>query len=104
LIAFHLIYICLTFVINLGQQMATSLNQEPFDLAAWIAGKLGLNIERENHKKRLDEIVNAFEAAGALTYELLNALDEGDLEEIDRFMGEKKLTRLEKKAFLINKH
>jgi len=87
-----------------GQQMATSLNQEPFDLAAWIAGKLGLNIERENHKKRLDEIVNAFEEAGALTYELVNALDEGDLEEIDRFIGEKKLTRLEKKAFLINKH
>jgi hypothetical protein len=67
----YLIYTCLTFAIHLGQQMATTSKQEPFDLGAWIAIKFGLNIEREDHKQRLAQLIDAFDKAG---YRTLNAV------------------------------
>jgi hypothetical protein len=48
------VYICLTFVMNLGQQIATNSNQEHFDLGVWIADKLGLNPQIEEEKNRLN--------------------------------------------------
>jgi hypothetical protein len=98
-IAFNLIYICLTFVINLGKQMAITLNQEPFDLGTWIANKLGLNIEREDHKRRLEELKEAFDKAGYRKLDAVQVLYDDDLSRIDSKLenklesGEKKLLK-----------
>jgi hypothetical protein len=59
-----------------GQQMITTSNQEPFDLAVWIANKLGLNVEREDHKSRLDELIEAFDKAGFRTLRSVSRIDE----------------------------
>jgi hypothetical protein len=59
-----------------GQQMITTLNQEPFDLGTWIANKLGLNIEREDHKRRFDELIEAFDKAGFRTLRAVSRIDE----------------------------
>jgi hypothetical protein len=78
--------------------MTTSLNQEPFDLPSWIANKLGLNIEREDHKRRLEELKEAFDKAGYRKLDAVQVLDD-DLSGIDSELenklkpGEKKLLK-----------
>jgi hypothetical protein len=84
---------------NLGQQMPTSFNQEPFDLSTWIAGKLGLNIERENHKRRLEELTEAFDKAGYRTRETLNFIDDEVINDVNmELLDGKKLKGGEKRA------
>jgi hypothetical protein len=39
--------------------MVTNLNQEPFDPAVWITNQLGLNVEIEEEKNRLNGLVLA---------------------------------------------
>jgi RNase P protein component len=84
---------------NLGQQMITSLNQERFDLGIWIANKLGLIVEREDHKRRLEELKQAFRKAGYRKLDAVQVLDDDDLSGIDSELenklkpGEKKLLK-----------
>jgi hypothetical protein len=84
---------------NLGQQMITSLNQELFDLSAWIANKLGLNSQVEEEKNRLNELVSAFRKAGYRKHEAVQSFDDDDLSAIDSELenklktGEKKLLK-----------
>jgi hypothetical protein len=47
--------------------MTTTLNQEPFDLANWIANQMGLDVQIEEEKNRLNELVPAFRKAGFRT-------------------------------------
>jgi hypothetical protein len=79
--------------------MVTSLNQEPSDLPSWIANKLGLNIERQDHKRRLEELKQAFRKAGYRKLDAVQVLDDDDLSGIDSELenklkpGEKKLLK-----------
>jgi hypothetical protein len=79
--------------------MTTSLNQEPFDLAIWIANQLGLNVEIEEEKNRLNELVLAFRKAGYRKLDAVQVLDDDDLSGIDTELenklkpGEKKLLK-----------
>jgi hypothetical protein len=79
--------------------MTTTLNPEPFDLSSWIANKLGLNIEREDHKRRLEELKEAFDKAGYRKFDAVQVLDDDDLSGIDIELqnklkpGEKKLLK-----------
>jgi hypothetical protein len=79
---------------NLGQQMITRLNQEPFDLGTWIANKLGLIVEREDHKRRLEELKEAFDKAGFRTLRSVSRIDERGITAINsklRAMGNDEL-------------
>jgi hypothetical protein len=70
--------------------MITSLNQERFDLNAWIGCKLGLNTERKYHKERLEELIEAFDRAGFRTRELVESLDKEAIEAINSKLPEEK--------------
>ncbi len=68
--------------------MTTTLNQEPFDLGTWIANKLGLNIEIEEEKNRLNELVLAFRKAGYRTREIVNTIDDEAISDINAKLPE----------------
>jgi hypothetical protein len=68
--------------------MITSLNQEPFDLASWIADKLGLNTAREYHKQRLEELIDAFDKTGYRTREIVNRIDDEAISDINAKLPE----------------
>jgi hypothetical protein len=72
-----------------GEQMATILNQEPFDLASWIPDKIGLNTAREYHKQRLEKSIDAFDKAG-YRRETVNLIDDEVLKDIDMELQKEK--------------
>jgi uncharacterized protein len=83
----------------LGKQTASHSKQEPFDLSSWIANKLGLNIAREHHKQRLEELVDAFDRAGYRTREIVNTIDDEAISDINSKLPEdRKLEGGEKRA------
>jgi hypothetical protein len=72
-----------------GEQMATILNQEPFDLASWIPDRMGLNTAREYHKQRLEKSIDAFDKAG-YRRETVNLIDDEVLKDIDMELQKEK--------------
>jgi hypothetical protein len=79
--------------------MITTLNPEPFDLASWIADKLGLNTAREYHKPRLEELIDAFDEAGYRTREIVNTIDDEAISDINAKLPEdRKLESGEKRG------
>jgi hypothetical protein len=88
-----------------GQQMITTLNPEPFYLASWIANKLGLNIKREDHKRRLEELKEAFDKAGFRTLRSVSRIDERGIAAINselKVIGENELELGEELSLLSN--
>jgi hypothetical protein len=69
---------------NLGQQMITSLNQEPFDLGIWIVNQLGLDLQIEEEKKRLDELKEAFRKAGYRTLKAVKKINDVSIDSINK--------------------
>jgi hypothetical protein len=75
------------------------ISQEPFNLRAWIVNKLGLDINSEEEKSRLNELTVAFRKAGYRKLDAVQGLDNEDLAGIDSELenklkpGEKKLLK-----------
>jgi protein-arginine kinase len=74
------------------------LNQEPFDLSAWIVNRLGIDFNSEEEKRRLNELIVAFKKAAYRKYDAVQMLDDDDLAAIDSKL-ENKLEQGEKKLF-----
>ncbi len=80
------------------KQIANTSKEEPFDLSVWIVNKLGLNTARQDHKQRLEELVEVFDRAGYRKYDAFQMLDDDELAAIDSKL-ENKLEQGEKKLF-----
>ncbi len=70
------------------------MNPEPFDLASWIADKMGLNTAREYHKQRLEELLDAFDKAGFRIRELVESFDKEAIDAINSELPEGKKLKL----------
>jgi len=80
-------------------KLASTSNQEPFDLSAWLVNRLGLDVNSEDEKNRLNELIAAFRKAGYRKLDAVQILDNEDLAGIDSELesklkpGEKKLLK-----------
>jgi glycerophosphoryl diester phosphodiesterase len=77
-----------------GQQMSTALNPEPFNLDTWIANRLGLDLNSEEEKNRLNELMVAFRKAGFRTKELVESFDKEAIDAINSELPEGKKLKL----------
>jgi hypothetical protein len=68
--------------------MAT-LNQEPFDLANWIANQMGLDVQIEEEKNRLNELVLAFRKVGYRTLKAVKKINNVAIDSISKQLREK---------------
>ena len=74
--------------------MATTSNQEPFDLGVWIADKLGLNIQIEEEENRLNELVAAFRKAGFRTLKAVKKINNAAVDSINKQLRGKEFEEL----------
>jgi hypothetical protein len=87
-----------------GQQMITTLNQEPFDLASWIANQMGLDVQIEEEKNRLNELISAFRKAGYRTLKAVKKINNVAIDSINKQLREKGCEELQEgeKACLLD--
>jgi hypothetical protein len=80
------------------------LNQEPFDLANWIANQMGLDVQIEEEKNRLNELVLAFRKVGYRTLKAVKKINNVAIDSINNQLREKGCEELQEgeKACLLD--